>query len=192
MATRILLSVVLMLSVASMAAADELTAVVQEDLQSLGYDVGAVDGELSTKTAIAISQFQAENDIAVTGEVTPQLVGTVKAAKRGKLSAAPATAAAQPAQAAAAPADLQALQQACIQEKMAKAQEKQKKKRGFGKLMSAVNRVAGRTSAAADVQSAAVDAYDANATAEDLAGAAEDLGLTEDDIEKCRNPGGAS
>jgi peptidoglycan hydrolase-like protein with peptidoglycan-binding domain len=192
MATRILLFVFLTVAAASLAGADDLTMVVQEDLQSLGYDVGAVDGELSTKTAIAISQFQAENNLDVTGEVTPQLVGTVKAAKRGKLSAAPAPAAAQPAPAAAAPADLKAMQQACIQKKMAKAQEKQKKKRGFGKLMSAVGRVAGRTSGAADIQQTAVDVYDANATAEDLAGAAEDLGLTEDDIEKCRNPEGAS
>lgn len=44
-----------------------------------GYDVGDVDGEMSLQTTIANSTFQAEKDIEVTGEVTPQLLGILSA-----------------------------------------------------------------------------------------------------------------
>lgn len=56
-----------------------LTESVQKHLQALGYDVGAVDGEASLDTTIAISTFQAEKGMAVTGEVTPQLLGVLSA-----------------------------------------------------------------------------------------------------------------
>lgn len=51
----------------------------QKHLQALGYDTGNTDGELSTTTIVAISQFQAEQGLAVTGEVTPQLLGILGA-----------------------------------------------------------------------------------------------------------------
>ena len=41
----------------------------------MGSAPPSADGQLSTETIIAISQFQAEKGLEVTGEVTPQLVG---------------------------------------------------------------------------------------------------------------------
>jgi peptidoglycan hydrolase-like protein with peptidoglycan-binding domain len=57
----------------------DLTQSVQQHLKALGYDPGNTDGDLSTDTVIAISQFQAEKGLQVTGEVTPQLLGILGA-----------------------------------------------------------------------------------------------------------------
>jgi len=59
---------------------DNLTQMVQNHLAVLGYNTGNTTGELSTATVIAISQFQAERGLEVTGEVTPQLAGILSAA----------------------------------------------------------------------------------------------------------------
>lgn len=56
-----------------------LTQTAQLHLQELGYDVGNTDGTASLETTIAISQFQAEKGMKVTGEVTPQLIGILAA-----------------------------------------------------------------------------------------------------------------
>lgn len=170
--------------------ADELTQIIQKDLVALGYDPGNIKGEMTTETIVAISKFQAENELEVTGEASPQLAGVIKAklkAKNNPAAVAPAAAAAAPADDAAA---LQAAQQACLQEKIAAAQEAQKKKRGFGSLMRAVTRTAGRFGGDAGQELARTtrDIYDVNATAADLNQAAEDLGLTESELEECRNP----
>jgi peptidoglycan hydrolase-like protein with peptidoglycan-binding domain len=58
---------------------DNLTQMVQLHLDALGYSPGNTDGELTTGTIIAISQFQAEKGLSVTGEVTPQLAGMLSA-----------------------------------------------------------------------------------------------------------------
>lgn len=58
---------------------DNMTQSVQNHLKALGYPPGNTDGELSTETIIAISQFQAEKGMEVTGEVTPQLLGILGA-----------------------------------------------------------------------------------------------------------------
>jgi hypothetical protein len=58
---------------------DNLTQSVQLHLEALGYSVGNTDGELDTNTVIAISQFQAENGMEVTGAVTPQFLGILGA-----------------------------------------------------------------------------------------------------------------
>jgi len=58
---------------------DNLTQSVQLHLEALGYDPGNTDGEASVQTSIAISQFQAEKGMAVTGEVSPQLAGILEA-----------------------------------------------------------------------------------------------------------------
>lgn len=184
------LSLLLALSLSGLAIADELTQMIQQDLTTLGYDPGAVDGETSTKTIVAISKFQSENNLEVTGEVSPQLVGIVKAAitnqnGAGSVASAPAAAPVR------SPADLQAAQQACLQNKVEKAKASQKKKRGFGSLMRAVSRTAsqlGKNSVATDIAETSADLYDVNATAADLESAAKDLGISEDDIEACRNP----
>ncbi|MEQ9004866.1 MAG: peptidoglycan-binding protein, partial [Pseudomonadales bacterium] len=54
---------------------DGLVGMVQRDLTALGYDTGGASGEMNTATIVAISKFQAENGMEVTGEVTPQLAG---------------------------------------------------------------------------------------------------------------------
>lgn len=59
---------------------DNLTQTVQLHLKALGYDPGSTDGENSLQTSIAISQFQSEKGLEVTGEVTPQLAGVLQAA----------------------------------------------------------------------------------------------------------------
>ena len=172
--------------------ADELTKVIQQDLVTLGYDPGNTDGEASTKTLVAISKFQAENNLDVTGEASPQLAGIIKSAIRQQNSPPAAQASSippQPAQRDAAA--LQAAQRACLQEKVAAAQEANKKKRGFGSLMRAATRTASRfvgSDAAQAISRTSRDIYDANATAADLSSAAKDLGLTDDEIEQCRNP----
>ena len=197
---KLLCVVAIILLVPALAAADDLTQMIQQDLVTLGYDPGATDGEMNTGTIVAISKFQAENDMEVTGEATPQLAGVLKAAikKQNQPAAAPAMASGS---AVAAPmagstaADqgqmqqmqLQQAQQACLQQKMAEAQAKQKKKRGFGRLMRAVTRTAWQ-SGNYDLARTANDVYSANATAEDLAAAAKDLGLTEDEVAACQNP----
>lgn len=58
---------------------DDITQSVQKHLQALGYDTGNTDGTLSNETVIAISQFQFEKGMDVTGEVTPQLLGVLGA-----------------------------------------------------------------------------------------------------------------
>jgi len=165
------------------ALADELTEIVQKDLVSLGYDTGNTSGEMSMETIVAISKFQADNDLEVTGEASPQLAGIIKSKLSPKLKAG--------ASAPPDPAALQAAQQQCLQEKIAAAQSSQKKKRGFGSLMRAVTRTAtqvGGGGAMQDLARASSDIYAADATASDLKSAAKDLGLAESDLEECRNP----
>lgn len=181
------------------ALADELTQVIQKDLIALGYDPGNIQGEMSTDTIVAISKFQAENNLDVTGEASPQLAGVIKARIKEKnnpgagAASAPAVAAAQ----SAAPqpsneAALQQAQQACLQEKIAAAQASQKKKRGFGSLVRAVSNTAtrfgGNNELARQVRQTSYDIYKVDATADDWDRAAKDLGLTNDDLEACRNP----
>ena len=117
--------------------ADELTQMIQQDLVTLSYDPGDADGEMSTKTIVAISKFQAEHDLDVTGEASPQLAGIIKANIKSQNDPSTSVAAATPA-ATQSPADVQAAQQACLMEKMQQAQASKKKKRGLGSLMRAV------------------------------------------------------
>ena len=77
--------VMVAVSHATPALSDELTQLVQQDLARLGYDPGPVDGHPGTKTIIAVSRFQSEHGLEVTGEITPQLAGIIQAeiSKRG-------------------------------------------------------------------------------------------------------------
>ncbi len=166
--------------------ADELTQIVQQDLTALGYDTGGVDGNAGTKTIIAVSRFQAEHGLQVTGEITPQLAGRIKAAMSQGGSAQPASA--SPAQ---DQADLKARQEACLQEKIAAATKASQMKSGLGKLFSAVSRTASRyggSDVASDISTTANDASSINATITDLEGAAKDLGISQSDIDACQNP----
>ena len=54
-----------------------LIARIQSDLHELGYDPGPVNGELTTPTVIAISQFQSEKGLEVTGEATESLASVL-------------------------------------------------------------------------------------------------------------------
>jgi peptidoglycan hydrolase-like protein with peptidoglycan-binding domain len=185
-----------LVSLPGLAVADELTQIIQRDLVSLGYDPGNTDGEATMATVVAISRFQAEHGLEVTGEPSPQLAGVIKAAiRQGTQPAAPpatrqATAAATPSVPDATA--LRAAQQACLQQKAAEAQEAQQRRRGMARLARAVTRTASRLGGddfSRDVADLSRDVYDANAIASDFKGAAEDLGLSESDIEACRNPG---
>lgn len=172
----------------ALAVGDELTQMIQQDLSALGYDTGGTTGEMTMETAVAISRFQAEHNLDVTGEASPQLAGVVKATKNGKymLAAGPAAPVASQ-----DPGALHAAQQACLQEKVAAAQERNKKKRGFGSLMRAVSRTAthfGNNDLSQSISQTTYDLYDADMTAKDLKSAAKDLGLTTDEVEACRNP----
>jgi peptidoglycan hydrolase-like protein with peptidoglycan-binding domain len=173
--------------------ADDLTRTIQKDLVALGYDPGNIQGEVSTQTVVAISKFQAEHGLEVTGEASPQLAGIIKAElkQRNQGGAAPAVAAETAAAAApAATGGMTAAQALCLQEKVEAREEANKKKRGFGRLMSAVSRTASRFGGgglAGDIARTSGDIYAANATAADIQAAAEDLGLTEDEVEECRN-----
>lgn len=201
--------IVLLLSawfIATPLSADELTEIIQQDLATLGYDTGGVTGELSTKTIIAISKFQSEHELEVTGEPSPQLAGVIKAqlsdtasnaakpaqqnAQQSNQQSALATAA-SPAATPRTEAELQAAQQACLQEKIHAQQEANKKKSGFGKLLRAATRTMGtfgNSEVAAQISRTSYEVYSANASYEDVKSAAKDLGLSENDIEACRNP----
>lgn len=184
----------LALSVSALAADPELVKLAQKELITLGYEPGNIQGEVDTQTTVAVSKFQAENNMDVTGEVTPQLVGVLRAARsKGTQSGArtASTSATVPVQQQQPQGALQQRQQACLQEKHAAAQERQKKKRGAMRLLSAVSRTSqqfGDGKLAETIDTTARNAYDVNATAEDLSAAAEDLGLTEAEMEECRNP----
>ncbi|MDX1555871.1 MAG: peptidoglycan-binding domain-containing protein, partial [Xanthomonadales bacterium] len=45
----------------------ELVKMAQMDLIALGYEPGNIQGELDTPTIVAVSKFQAENNMEVTG-----------------------------------------------------------------------------------------------------------------------------
>lgn len=199
-AARILLVVLLATTAAH---ADDLTKIIQEDLVTLGYEPGNTNGESTVPTAIAISKFQAENNLEVTGEPSPQLAGIIKAQiSKGKpatasASAAAPTVAAAPVVAASTPAadpnktELQIAQQECLQRKYEKEQAKAQKKRGIGSLVRAVTRTAGQTGniqTATQISETSNDVYNASATAADLESAAKDLGLSKSQVEKCRDP----
>jgi peptidoglycan hydrolase-like protein with peptidoglycan-binding domain len=192
----LLLSTIVALALAAPAqsAADELTLKVEKGLSALGYDTGPVDGEETLDTTIAISKFQAENDLEVTGEVSPKLATTLaQLASTGDtgLSAAttPTAAAAAPPEEALPPAAdseaLKAAQQACLEQKVAEAQETKKKKRGFGRLLGAVSRTVIRSGG--NISGVVADAMVANQGVEDIGIIAEELGISEDDVAECKN-----
>ena len=189
-----LLIILLACSQAEVALADELTQIVQQDLTSMGYDTGGVDGIATTKTVIAVSRFQSEHNLEVTGEITPQLAGVIKAAMSNlnspSTTRAPAATTNQvsPQQ---AQADLKARQEACLQNKVESAEKTAKLKSGLSKLLGAVSRTASRfggEEVASQISTTTADASSMDATIADLEGAAKDLGIAQSDIDACKNP----
>jgi len=59
--------------------ADRLIRRIQQDLETLGYDPGVLNGDLTSQTVTAISQFEASMGMDVTGEATPQLADVLAA-----------------------------------------------------------------------------------------------------------------
>ena len=104
--------------------ADELVQIIEEKLAALGYDTGSVDGEATVKTAVAISQFQAENGMPVTGEPSPQLAGILSAKVGSSTGAAKAQ----------ADAPTSAAVETCLDRKRKEKEElKAAKEKRFGK-----------------------------------------------------------
>jgi len=54
----------------------------QRDLARLGYPIGTSDGVIGWKTRAAIRAFQAANDMAVDGILTPELAKALRTARR--------------------------------------------------------------------------------------------------------------
>ena len=173
---------------------DELTQIVQQDLTALGYDTGGTDGTASTKTIIAVSRFQSEHNLEVTGEITPQLAGIIKAAMSRQSGAANAASAPAVATTQVSPqqaqAELKARQEACLQEKVESAKQTAQLKSGLNKLLGAVSRTASRFGGgevATQIFTTTSDASSIDATITDLEGAAKDLGISQSDIDACKN-----
>ncbi|MDH3484084.1 MAG: peptidoglycan-binding protein [Myxococcales bacterium] len=162
------------------AGGDPLVQSIQRDLIALGYDPGSANGKMSTPTIVAISKFQAENGLGVTGEATPQLAG-ILAAKRDAAGGSGAGSGAQG-------QSLEEAQKVCLQRKIDAAK---KKKRAFGRVMKAAANTASRyggSQVSSEVENASQEAYKVDATAKDLEEAADALGLSKEDVEACRNP----
>lgn len=161
-------------------AGDDLTRRIQRDLVALGYEPGSINGEMSVDTAVAISRFQAENGLEVSGEVSPQLAGILAArvgAMRdgGQAAAAPATAAGQ----AAAPPSASAQSGAdCVPKA---AEEASDASRNASRLARAGGRLFSRFGG----DEARAQVADATATAADVAEVADVVS----DLTACE-PGG--
>ena len=177
----VLLGVVLLFPLAALG--DELTQIVQEDLQTLGYDPGSVDGESSVELAIAVSQFQAEHELEITGEVSPQLAGIIKSTISRTTTPLNSRTVEQGTALVAATAgqdNALAAQQACLQRRLAEAQESGQRRRGFSRFARAVSRTASRLGAdglSQRIDDLSSDVSEAGLTASEFRGAAEDLGL---------------
>jgi hypothetical protein len=59
---------------------EELLQFIQRHLLTLGYDPGNTDGQLTKTTVVAITRYEADNGMDVTGQATPQLAGILSAA----------------------------------------------------------------------------------------------------------------
>ncbi len=63
----------------------QLVRDVQSELTALGYDVGAIDGQVGARTINAVQSYQYNNNLLVDGQVTQQLLDHVRT-KRAQLS----------------------------------------------------------------------------------------------------------
>lgn len=61
----------------------------QQKLKDIGYDISIVDGEFGNETKIAVEEFQADNDLTVTGIVNNATWRALKKAKPLKLKKLP-------------------------------------------------------------------------------------------------------
>ncbi len=87
--------------------------------------------------------------------------------------------------------DLATRQQACIEDAAKSAEQAssaKKKTKGFGRLLGKMSRTANRLGISNKLGGASRDIYDANATANDVADIADELGISENDVDRCRDP----
>ena len=86
--------------------------------------------------------------------------------------------------------DLSDKQQACLKAAAARAaeqKEKQETTKGFGRLMGSLTRTAQRFGVS-NIGAITKGIYDADATANDVAVIADELGITEDEVQRCKQP----
>jgi len=106
-------------------------------------------------------------------------------------AASPGTDSTAPAPSTAGDGDLAARQQACIEEAV-KAAEQEKsaktKTKGIGRMIGKMARTANRLGISNNLGGVSRDIYDANATATGVEDIADELGITQDDVERCREP----
>jgi peptidoglycan hydrolase-like protein with peptidoglycan-binding domain len=189
-ALKVIVTTIIFLSLSLVPArADDLTMMIEEHLASLGYDTGTVDGEADVKTAVAISQFQAEKGLEVTGKASPQLAGILAAEINSARPAAGESSETLPSEVPDLhPDEIKAAQQACLQQKVAEAQQaQQKKKKGLGSAFASLTKSVVKYGNN-DLAEISADIYEAGATANDLAEAARELGISESDIADCQAP----
>lgn len=107
----------------------------------------------------------------------------------GAASQEAATTAPEPA--APADDDLAVRQQACIESAVQAAENKKSAEatKGLGRLMGKVALTASRFSNSKLLNNASREIYYANASASDVASIAANLGITEQDVERCKDPG---
>jgi peptidoglycan hydrolase-like protein with peptidoglycan-binding domain len=102
---------------------------------ALGYDPGPANGELTVSTQVAISKFQTQNGLAVTGEATPQLAGILSArVEERKANTQPTS------ESANEVAGTTASSEKGCESKVAKVEEKSRR---FGRFASAVGDLLG-------------------------------------------------
>jgi peptidoglycan hydrolase-like protein with peptidoglycan-binding domain len=113
---------------------NDLVQRIQKDLVALGYDPGSIDGELTAKTAVAISKFQADSGLEVTGKASPALAATLSA----KVAALR-----NPPQGSSDPRAAESTTAAdeCHHTVAGVAKDTQKKVGAFGRLASAASRI---------------------------------------------------
>ena len=73
---------------AAVPAVDQIREV-QRQLKSLGFDTGPADGIAGPRTRTAISAFQDQKGLPVTGAVTPELIALLSTEKKGDKPATP-------------------------------------------------------------------------------------------------------
>ena len=86
--------------------------------------------------------------------------------------------------------DLSDKQQACLEAAAARAaeqREKQEATKGFGRIMGSLTRTA-RRFGLSNIGEITKGIYDADATADDVSVIADELGITEEEVQRCRQP----
>jgi Putative peptidoglycan binding domain len=167
-----LLVLALFVLVSSASWADDATKTVQKDLVALGYDPGSIQGDATLQTSAAISKFQADNGLQVTGAVTPQLVEALSAkVDQLRHGTAPTTTAS-----AATPAPTTTAKEQkndCTQTVAKAANETGKKARAIERLALSLHRLSGNSNS--QTAQAAAEVADKTSAAADAASAAHDL-----------------